>query len=1099
MPAIQLSLARQPQVLLDGRAQPLPALDAALLSWLALQGPTARARLAEMLWSGSGEQARGTLRQRLYKLRQGVGAELVVGQQTLALAPLVQHDLADALTLLDGVTLDPGTEMAQWLSQERERRRMLRRQQWAQALQQAESASDADAGLQTALQWLQADPEHEAAHASVIRQHYLLGDRAAALAAYQRCEQMLQRTSGAQPQPQTQALLRWLQTPGAPAAPAAGGVPAVLLRPPRLVGRGAELAAAHAAWAQGKLLALVADAGMGKTRLLQQLAVGAEGSTVYAAARPGDAGVPLATLARLLRRLHAAPRVLASVHQHELARVLPEWRHAVPSGTALGEPLQLQRALRALLAAQPGLQRVLLDDLHFADGASLQLLQALLCEAAGPPQDESTPVLQWALGYRPAEASGPLHDLHDALLESARLHAVALAPLSPAALQELLDDLALPGLAGPKLAQALWQRTGGNPMFVLEALKQGLGEGGASAAALAKPLSVQHLIERRLAQLSPTALALARCAAIAGSDFSTALAAAVLQTPAIALADAWGQLEAAGVLREQAFAHDLVFEAALASVPKPIARHLHAEVAAHLQTTGGAAPATLARHWLAAGQPKAATGYLRQAAVAAAQAYDVAEAARLWTQLTQLHESAGDIDTAFETGLQAVDALRIHTSGGVVDAAIERLHPLARTPAQKAEVWSQRANLCLLRGETPAALSAAEQGLQVLGPDAPAASRLSLLNTLGILKRHGGQLDSAATHLREAVALARALDPPAADLAAYLNNLALVLQEQDEHLDAIALMQEAAERQTDPSTRARVLNNMAISLDEIGQAPLALERRLAAARVVAGSGNMVELMLAISLGANTRALCRYQEALEHLARAQTLGHHIRHNRQEDLARQQAMLWLQLGRVNLAREVLQDLQSSHPRDFGKPVVALVRARLALALRQPDEAAALLQDAAVLMQTQGHARALRRLWLTQATLLPADESLALMQQALGATEVQRNAAAALPLTVRLAQAQLRLAQPAAALQAAQRAADWLGAVWPMEMTPAEVWLTLAQAAQALDQQPLAHHAATRGMAFVDQVAEQHLQEMYRDGWRRLNPVNAELAAVAAQLRV
>lgn len=77
-----------------------------------------------------------------------------------------------------------------------------------------------------------------------------------------------------------------------------------------------------------------------------------------------------------------------------------------------------------------------------------------------------------------------------------------------------------------------------------------------------------------------------------------------------------------------------------------------------------------------------------------------------------------------------------------------------------------------------------------------------------------------------------------------LNNLRLVLQEQDEHLEAIALLQEAAERQTDPTTRARVLNNLAISLEERGQeergqVALAYEQRVAAARAVAGSRGLV--------------------------------------------------------------------------------------------------------------------------------------------------------------------------------------------------------------------------------------------------------------------
>ena len=71
----------------DGTSLPLAARDAALLAWLALEGPTARNRLARLLWPHSTEEAgRNSLRQRLFQLRRQLGAELISGQVTLALA-----------------------------------------------------------------------------------------------------------------------------------------------------------------------------------------------------------------------------------------------------------------------------------------------------------------------------------------------------------------------------------------------------------------------------------------------------------------------------------------------------------------------------------------------------------------------------------------------------------------------------------------------------------------------------------------------------------------------------------------------------------------------------------------------------------------------------------------------------------------------------------------------------------------------------------------------------------------------------------------------------------------------------------------------------
>ena len=84
----RLRLAGAPAVEVAQRTVPLQPVDAALLAWLALRGATPRGRLAELLWPGSeAEAARGALRQRLYKLRQSLGVDLVAGTQTLALAP----------------------------------------------------------------------------------------------------------------------------------------------------------------------------------------------------------------------------------------------------------------------------------------------------------------------------------------------------------------------------------------------------------------------------------------------------------------------------------------------------------------------------------------------------------------------------------------------------------------------------------------------------------------------------------------------------------------------------------------------------------------------------------------------------------------------------------------------------------------------------------------------------------------------------------------------------------------------------------------------------------------------------------------------------
>ena len=73
----------------------------------------------------------------------------------------------------------------------------------------------------------------------------------------------------------------------------------------------------------------------------------------------------------------------------------------------------------------------------------------------------------------------------------------------------------------------------------------------------------------------------------ANHGISIELASRVLGLRTLDLADPWAELEAAQVLCDGAFAHDLIYESALASVPKPVARQLHAEIAAFLHEHDG--------------------------------------------------------------------------------------------------------------------------------------------------------------------------------------------------------------------------------------------------------------------------------------------------------------------------------------------------------------------------------------------------------------------------------------------------------------------------------------------------------------------------------
>ena len=300
--------------------------------------------------------------------------------------------------------------------------------------------------------------------------------------------------------------------------------------------------------------------------------------------------------------------------------------------------------------------------------------------------------------------------------------------------------------------------------------------------------------------------------------------------------------------------------------------------------------------------------------------------------------------------------------------------------------------------------------------------------------------------------------------------------------------------------RARVINNLAISLEARGQAALAHERCLSAARLAGGAAGVVAINLAVRLGVITRTLGRWREALGHLDAAEALMQASPSKREEELHLQRAMLWLDLGRPALAQEALERAAALCT---ALPVVAAevatVRARLALVLGQ--DALVWLRPAQATLQAAGQRRALRRLHLVLAQALLADhnpiEALALMQDVAAEPTVRDNACAALPVQVRLAQALLALQRPAEALRHAQRAADWLQVLHPLDVTPAEVWLTLARCAEAAGDTDQAAAAATQGAAGVQQQAAQLMDAPYVESFLQRNPVHRELLLRAGRV--
>lgn len=236
------------------------------------------------------------------------------------------------------------------------------------------------------------------------------------------------------------------------------------------VGRERELAAVEEALraldGRGSVaLDVVGEPGIGKTTLLERLAVGAaeRGSLVVSGrASEYEREMPFGLLVDAFdRHLGTVPsdrlRRLGPDHLSELASVFPSLRafgDEFPT-PRVRERYRLHRAIRSLLerlAVGTGLT-VVLDDLQWADAASAELIASLVRR----PLDATVVV---AIAYRAGRLPASLGLALEQAAHAGGLHRVALGPLSRDEVERLLP----PALA-PARRAALYAASGGNPFY----------------------------------------------------------------------------------------------------------------------------------------------------------------------------------------------------------------------------------------------------------------------------------------------------------------------------------------------------------------------------------------------------------------------------------------------------------------------------------------------------------------------------------------------------------------------------------------------------------------------------------------------------------
>jgi DNA-binding SARP family transcriptional activator len=788
-----------------------PRLQSLLAYLLLHPGPQPREHLAFRFWPDSVEsQARTNLRQTLHLLRR-VLPEADRFLDTEARTVSWRADAPFSLDVEDFERLTADAEAAreagdlagersaleaaaavyagdllpgcydEWLADERERLRegLLRAAERLAELLELER--DYRGAIPWARRLLDDDPVNEDACARLMRLHALNGDRAGALRVYHGCATALVRELGVSPGAAIQETYARLLESETAIEPHESAEPAGA----RLVGRGEEWETLRAGWERAaggeSILVLVAgEAGMGKSRLVQELQEWVEHQgfpTAYSRCYSAAGSLAYAPVAELLRSDAIGPRI-AGLDDHwlaELARLVPELASARP-GLVAAPPLiddwQRARLLDAVSSAVLAGERPLLlviDDLQWCDRETLGWLNYLL------ESKPRAPLLVIATAR--IEDLGPEHPVQPLLRAtrgSGQSLELELGPLDAAETATLAASVSGRTL-GEEREERLHRETEGNPLFVVEWVRAGLVDEGPPHAAEPTggghpiPPRAQSVIEARLAQLSPPAQELASLAATVGRAFRFELLAGASWRREEQVVEALDELWRRRIVRDHGvdgydFSHDKLREAAYRRVGSARRGMLHRRVAQAIERLHGAdldaVSGRLAAHYEQAGWLGRSVDFYARAAALAQGVYANEEAVELLTRALDLleQEPHGRERAARELILRTAlgVALVVHRGYGTpeVTAAYTRAWELCEELGEPptAPVLRGTGLSALTRGELRRAQDLAGQLLELGERDDDPMVRVEGDYLLGVTAFWLGELDRAREHLERAIA-----------------------------------------------------------------------------------------------------------------------------------------------------------------------------------------------------------------------------------------------------------------------------------------------------------------------------------------------------------
>jgi tetratricopeptide (TPR) repeat protein len=621
---------------------------------------------------------------------------------------------------------------------------------------------------------------------------------------------------------------------------------------------------------QGSLVVLLGEAGIGKTRLLEELAqaAGWRGWTV-ARGRAEEFGlqIPFTPFAQALQialpetRMAQLERTVPAVSLSIAAALVPELALPGPVPETLKPELRVHALLRVLHGLQAiGPHLFLLDDTHWSEADLWQLLDELrdayvemggLLVVSARLSEIRNRSQAWETITRWDREGVPV---------------IRLDGLLPAEMHELFLDRSLTSGQLARLAEV----SGGNPLFALQLLHEDDLE-----LRLSQDLVLADLVLLRLAHLSAPAQYALQLASVIGIAFDYAAWEAVLtleNQPADRLPALAGEAERAGLLHlgvsGYRFAHETLRAAIYVNIPSQARPGFHRRVLDVLSVSSDARPLDLLYHAMNAGEAAAVARYALLAGETASAGLQYEAAAGYFIRALEAlppDDAAG----RYRAWLGRIRAHEILAERDAQRAGLEQLQSLADIlgdPDRMAEVARFKASFEWQTGNYAQARSIAELGLTLSARTQDPTAQASLLEILGRIARDLGDYPEAEERFGQALAIYEELEDSAGQ-ASIFNNLGILAQRRGYPAQAVEMNRQAVRLYAqlgDVFGEVRALTNLGVSYwtsGDYGQAREVHERALSMNRET--GDRRIEIALLSNLAALFGILGDPEQALLH--------------------------------------------------------------------------------------------------------------------------------------------------------------------------------------------------------------------------------------------